>query len=67
MPNMKAVVLTVLDTKFFKDFLLNVKSKTPQQQAYFHTRAIILIESHEIMLNAKYESSSPYSLGQEDK
>ena len=55
----------------FKDFLLYpfVKSKNPQQRANFNTTAIILsilIEGHQMMLHAIYESSSPYGLGHED-
>ena len=71
MPNMKALALTVSDKKIFKDFLLYlyVKSKNPQHRTNFYSRAIIwsiLVEGHKMMLHAKYESSSPYGLGQED-
>ena len=71
MPNMKALALTVWDKKIFKNFLLYLymKSENPQQRTYFLSRAIILrslVEGHYMMLYAKYESSSPYGLGQED-
>ena len=71
MPNMKAQALTVWDKQIFKDFLfyLYVKSENPQHRTNFYSRAIIwsiLEEGHWMMLCAKYESSSPYGLGQED-
>ena len=71
MPNMKALALTVWDKKIFKNFLLYfyVKSENPQHGTYFYSRAIIwsiLVEGHYMMLRAKYESSTPYGLGQED-
>ena len=55
----------------FEKFLLYlyVKSKNPQHRTNFHSRAIIwsiLVEGHYMMLQTKYESSSPYGLGQED-
>ena len=69
MPNMKALALTLWDKKIFKDFLLYlyVKSENPQHRINFYSRAIIwsiLVEG--MMLHAKYESFSPYGLGQED-
>ena len=71
MPNMKALALTVWDKIIFKNFLLYlyVKSENPQHKTNFYSRAIILsilVEDHYMMLHAKYESSSPYDLGQED-
>ena len=68
---MKALALTVCDKKIFKNNLLYlyVKSKNPQHRTNFHSRAImwsILVEGHKMMLHAKYESSNPYGLGQED-
>ena len=71
MPNMEALALTVWDKKIFKNFLLHpyVKSENPQNKTSFYSRAIIwsiLVEGHYMMLHAKYESSSPYRLGQED-
>ena len=71
MPNIKALALTVWDKNIFKDFLLYlyVKSENPQHRTNFYSRAIIwsiLVEGLYIMLHAKYESSSPYGLGQED-
>ena len=61
----------VRDKKIFNNFLLYlyVKSKNPQQRTNFHSRAILwstLVEGHKMMLHAKYETSSPYGLGQED-
>ena len=60
-----------LGQKDFKNFFLYlyVKSKTQQHRTNFHSRAIIwsiLVETHWMMLHAKYESSSPYGLGQKD-
>ena len=71
MPNMKALALTVWDKKIFKNFhpYPYVKSENPQHRTNFYSRAIIwsiLVEGHNMMLHAKYESSSPYGLGQED-
>ena len=71
MPNMKALAFTVWDKTIFKNFLLYlyVKSKNPIHRTNFYSRAIvrsILVENQQMMLRAKYESSSPYSLGQED-
>ena len=71
MPYMRALAFMVWDKKIFKDFLLylHMKSKNPQHRAIFNTRAIIwsiLVEGHYMMLHAKYESSSPYGMGQED-
>ena len=68
---MKALALTVWDKKIFKNFLLYlyVKSENQQRKTNFYSRAIIwsvLVEGHKMMLHAKYESSSPYGLGQED-
>ena len=57
--------------RWAKNFLLYlyVKSENPQHRTNFYSRAIIwsiLVEDHYMMLHAKYESSSPYGLGQED-
>ena len=63
MPNMKAYGLGQDD--FF--LYLYVKSENPQHRTNFYSRAIILsilVEDHKMMLHAKYESSTPYSLGQ---
>ena len=67
----KALALTVWDKKIFKNYLLYlyVKSENPQMRNNFLSRAIILsilVEGHCMMLNAKYESASPYDLGQDD-
>ena len=61
----------VWDKKIFKNFLLYLyaKSENPQHRTNFYSRAIIwsiLVEGHYMMLHAKYESFSPYSLVQED-
>ena len=71
MPNITALALTVWDKTIFKNFLLYlyVKSENPQHRSNFYSRAIILsilVEDHKMMLHAKYESSSPYGLGEED-
>ena len=71
MPNMKALALTFWDKKIFKTFLPYpyVKSENPQHWNNFYSRAIIgsiLVEGHNMMQHAKYESSSPYGLEQED-
>ena len=71
MPKMKALALKVWDKKIFNNFplYLYVKSENPQHRTNFHSRAIIwsiLVEGHNMMLHAKYETSSPYGLGQED-
>ena len=68
---MKALALMVWDKKIFKSFLLYLyaKSENAQHRANFYFRAIIwsvLVEGHQMMLQPKYESSSPYGLGQED-
>ena len=70
-PNIKALALTVWDKKIFKKFLLHlyVKSENQQQMTNFLSRAIILsilVEGHYMMLHAKYESSSPNGLGQDN-
>ena len=67
----KNFLLSFGTRRFFKNFLpyLYVKSEDPQKRTYCHSTAIILsilVESHYMMLHAKYESSSPYGLGQED-
>ena len=71
MPNMKALALTVWDKKIFKNFLLYlyVKFENPQHRTNFQSRAIILsflVEGHYMMEHAKYKSSGPNGLGQED-
>ena len=71
MPNMKALALTVWDKTIFKNVLLYlyVKFENPQHRTNFYSRATIwsiLVEDHKMMLHAKYESSSPYGLGQDD-
>ena len=71
MPYMKALALMAWDKMIFKNSLLFLyeKSENPQHRTNFYSRAIILsilVEVHYMMLHAKYESSSPYGLGQED-
>ena len=71
MPNMKALAFMVWDKTIFKNFLLYlyVKSENPRHRTNFYSRAIIwsiLVEDQKMVLYAKYGSSSPYGLGQED-
>ena len=67
-PNIKALVLKVWDKKIFKNFLLcEIREPTTEDLLPFlGHNLIILVEGHYMMLHAKYESSSPYGLEQDD-
>ena len=69
--NIKTLHLPVSEKMNFEDELLcsYVPTWDPRDGASFDSRGIIwtnLVEVHQKMLHTKYQSSSPYRLGQED-